>query len=395
MLLSIIIVNYNVKYFLEHCLLSVLKATQGIEAEILVVDNNSTDGSQAYFANKFTTVSFFWNPTNVGFAKANNQAIKVAMGSYILFLNPDTLVGQSCFTNCLSLLQERPNIGAVGVRMVNGSGQFLRESKRGVPTPINSLFKLTGLANAFTKIAFFTSYYAGHVAECDTGKVAVLAGAFMMLSRKALQATRGFDEQFFMYGEDIDLSYRITQAGLENYYLGSTTIIHFKGESTQKKTATYYQHFYGAMQLFVQKHYQRHKVKAAAMGLSIKLAKALKTTVGAGKQPSNHTKINKVAIVGTIEEIDLLHKFFTTIQTLTYPLQIQHKSYNAKAIVSFVTKHKSDAVVLCQGQIAIDDVILLLDLLPDTAIYFYQLSAGSIIGSTDKNTQGHIIPIEL
>lgn len=255
MQLSVIIVNYNVKYFLEQCLYSVQKACLGIEAEIIVTDNNSTDGSREYLEPKFQSVHFIWNSENTGFAKANNLALEKANGDLILFLNPDTIVSEDSIKKCLQFLTTHPNCGAVGIHMVDGSGNFLKESKRAFPSPLTSLFKLSGLAMLFPGSKIFARYHLGHLPENENHEVDVLAGAFMMVSKKVLNQTGNFDERFFMYGEDVDLSYRIQKAGYKNYYFAGSSIIHFKGESTKRGSLNYVRLFYKAMSLFVQKHY--------------------------------------------------------------------------------------------------------------------------------------------
>ena len=259
MQLSVIIVNYNVKYFLEQCLYSVLKASKHTNAEIIVVDNHSTDGSATYLPDKFPAVQFIWNKENVGFAKANNQALAVAKGSYILFLNPDTILPEDCFDQCISFFQQNPLAGALGIRMVDGSGQFLKESKRAFPSPLTSLFKLSGLTQLFPHSKILARYHLGHLPDNQNHEVDVLAGAFIMLPKNILQKVGSFDESFFMYGEDVDLSYRIQQAGYKNYYFADSTIIHFKGESTKKGSLNYVRLFYQAMSLFVKKHYSGGK----------------------------------------------------------------------------------------------------------------------------------------
>jgi O-antigen biosynthesis protein len=253
--LSVIIVNYNVKYFLEQCLCSVIKARKNIEAEIIVVDNNSTDGSREFLQPQFPTVNFTWNAVNVGFAKANNQALAQAKGKYILFLNPDTIVPEDCFENCIGLFESHPQAGALGIRMVDGTGKFLKESKRAFPSPLTSLYKLSGLTKLFPHSKTFAKYHLGHLSEKENHEVDVLAGAYMMMPKKLLDTTGSFDEMFFMYGEDVDLSYRIQKAGYKNYYFAESTIIHFKGESTKKGSLNYVRMFYSAMSLFVKKHY--------------------------------------------------------------------------------------------------------------------------------------------
>ena len=255
MLLSVIIVNFNVKYFLEQCLCSVTKAMRNIEGEIIVIDNNSTDGSRDFFLNKFSEVNFIWNHENEGFAKANNKALKTAAGDYILFLNPDTIVPEDCFEKCISFIQSKNNSIAIGLKMFDGSGKFLKESKRAFPSPITSLYKLSGLSKFFPKSKIFSHYHLGHLDKNETHEVDVLAGAFMMMPKIITKSVGSFDETFFMYGEDIDLSYRIQKAGYKNFYFAESSIIHFKGESTKKGSLNYVKMFYKAMSLFVQKHY--------------------------------------------------------------------------------------------------------------------------------------------
>ena len=255
MQLSVIIVNYNVKHFLEQCLCSVRKAVAGMEAEVLVIDNNSSDNSIEYLTPKFPLVQFIANKENTGFAKACNQGLKRAMGKYILFLNPDTIVPEDCFQKCISFFESQPDAGAMGVKMIDGSGKFLKESKRAFPSPMTSLYKLFGLSKLFPRSKTFSKYHLGHLAENETHEVDVLAGAFMMVKKEVLDKIGGFDETFFMYGEDVDLSYRIQKKGHKNYYFTGTSIIHFKGESTRKSSMNYVKMFYNAMSIFVRKHY--------------------------------------------------------------------------------------------------------------------------------------------
>ncbi|HRE37861.1 MAG TPA: glycosyltransferase [Chitinophagaceae bacterium] len=255
MQLSVIIVNYNVRYFLEQCLYSVQKACRGLKAEVIVVDNNSGDNSVEFLSSGFPSVQFLINNENLGFARACNQGWQRAKGEYILFLNPDTIVPEDGFEKCLSFFQTNPDAGALGVKMLDGSGKFLKESKRAFPSPLTSLYKLCGLAKLFPRSRTFARYHLGHLDENKNNEVDVLAGAFMMIRREVLEKVGSFDETFFMYGEDIDLSYRIQQAGYKNYYFAGTSIIHFKGESTRKGSMNYVRMFYRAMSVFVKKHY--------------------------------------------------------------------------------------------------------------------------------------------
>lgn len=255
MQLSVVIVNYNVKHFLEQCLCSVQKAMRGISGEVMVIDNHSADNSVAYLKPVFPDVQFVVNPENFGFAKACNQGFRLSTGDYILFLNPDTLVPEDGFKKCIAFLEEHPDAGALGVKMLDGSGDFLKESKRAFPSPLTSLYKLFGLSRLFPRSRVFSRYHLGYLDENKNHEVDVLAGAFIMTRRSVLEKVGGFDEKFFMYGEDVDLSYRIQKAGYRNYYFAESTIIHFKGESTRKGSLNYVRMFYNAMSLFVGKHY--------------------------------------------------------------------------------------------------------------------------------------------
>lgn len=255
MTLSVIIVNYNVKYFLEQCLHSVTKAVERTEAEVIVVDNHSTDGSLAYLAPKFPSVTFVESGANLGFGKACNLGLRRSSGEYVLFLNPDTLVAEDGFAECIAFFQQHPRCGAVGVKMIDGSGQFLKESKRAFPAPLTSLYKLSGLARLFPRSKTFSRYHLGHLSKEESHEVDVLAGAFLMTKREVLRNAGAFDEAFFMYGEDVDLSYRIQKGGYQNWYFAGTSVIHFKGESTKRGSLNYVRMFYQAMMTFVNKHY--------------------------------------------------------------------------------------------------------------------------------------------
>jgi GT2 family glycosyltransferase len=256
MVLSVIIVNYRVRYFLELCLHSVQKALLGIEAEIIVVDNHSCDGSPEQLKPLFPAVTFLANEENIGFGRANNQALRRAKGDYILFLNPDTLVPENFAHHCLSFLEKTPGIGGLGVRMVDGSGRFLKESRRGFPSPWVAFCRLAGLSALFPKSRLFSTYYLGYLPAGTTHPAPVLSGACLWVSRSIVSELGGFDERFFMYAEDIDLSFRIEKAGYLNYYLADATIIHFKGESTLRDMR-YVRYFYKAMSQFRRKHFRK------------------------------------------------------------------------------------------------------------------------------------------
>ena len=259
MILSVVIVSYNVRFFLEQCLSSLKKAVDGSsslrgQTEIFIVDNESADGSFGFLAPLYPEFHFIQNKENTGFAKANNQALLLCTGEYVLFLNPDTILAEDSLDKCLSFFQSAPDAGALGPRIIDGSGNYLKESKRGFPSPGASFFKMTGLTSLFPRSRTFSAYYMGHLHEGNPQSVDILSGAFMMIKKNVLDKTGGFDERFFMYAEDIDLSFRISQSGHLNYYFPGTTIIHFKGEST-KKDFRYVKMFYSAMELFLKKHF--------------------------------------------------------------------------------------------------------------------------------------------
>ncbi|MDL2308822.1 glycosyltransferase family 2 protein [Bacteroidales bacterium OttesenSCG-928-B11] len=261
MKLSVIIVNYNVKYFIEQCLISVYQALQNIESEVFVVDNNSTDGSLELLKTRFPQINLIENKENVGFSKANNQALAVAQGEYALLLNPDTLVEEDTFVKCLDFMDKTADAGALGVKMVNGKGEFLPESKRGLPLPNVAFYKIFGFSKLFPKSKKFSSYHLTHLSPDETNAVDVLSGAFMLMRKSLLDQIGYLDEDYFMYGEDIDLSYRITKAGYKNYYFPETEIIHYKGESTKKGSINYVFVFYRAMQIFAKKHFSVKNAK--------------------------------------------------------------------------------------------------------------------------------------
>lgn len=223
--------------------------------QVIVVDNASSDHTIQHVQAKFPDVAFIQNSENVGFARANNQALKIAKGEFILFLNPDTIVPEDCFINAIDFFKDHSNAGAIGVKMLDGKGRFLPESKRGFPTAWRSFSRLTGFSRLFPTSRLFAGYNLGHLDPDHIHEVEVLAGAFMLVKKEVLSKTGGFDEQFFMYAEDIDLSKRIREAGYANYYLGNQSIIHFKGESTQKDHK-YVNMFYKAMTQYVDKHYK-------------------------------------------------------------------------------------------------------------------------------------------
>lgn len=253
--LSVVIVNYNVEHFLDQCLDSVQRASKNCSLEVLIVDNKSVDGSLAMLAEKYPDYPVIANQENVGFSCANNQAMRIAQGEYVLLLNPDTVVAEDTFTKVIDFMDEHPNAGGLGVHMIDGKGNFLPESKRGLPKPMVAFYKIFGLSKLFPNSKRFGQYHLGHIGEDEISKIDVLSGAFMLMRKSALDKVGLLDEDYFMYGEDIDLSYRIQKGGFDNYYFPETSIIHYKGESTKKSSVNYVFVFYKAMVIFARKHF--------------------------------------------------------------------------------------------------------------------------------------------
>lgn len=277
MKLSIVIVNYNVQHFLEQCLHSVYQALNNIEAEVWVVDNNSVDGSVEMVQEKFPQVKLVASKDNLGFSKGNNLAIKKSTGEYVLLLNPDTLVEEDTFEKVVAFMDENPKAGGLGVKMVDGKGKFLPESKRSLPTPTVAFYKIFGLSSIFPKSKRFGRYHCGHLSKEENHEIEILSGAFMLMRKEALDKVGLLDEDFFMYGEDIDLSYRLIKGGYKNYYFADTRIIHYKGESTKKSSVNYVFVFYNAMIIFAKKHFSQKN--ASTFSVLIKLAIYLRAGV--------------------------------------------------------------------------------------------------------------------
>ncbi len=398
--LSVIIVNYNVKYFLEQCLLSVIKAAKGLTMEIFVIDNASTDGSREWLEEQFPDVNFTWNKHNPGFAKANNQALEQASGEYILFLNPDTILPEDCFQQCIQYFNYHPEAGALGVCMLDGSGKFLKESKRGFPTPMAAFYKLTGLSVLFPRSPVFSRYHMGHLDPAHNHETDVLAGAFMMVRKKVLDITGGFDESFFMYGEDIDLSYRIQQAGYKNIYLAGCPILHFKGESTRKGTLNYVRLFYGAMAIFARKHYGG--MSAGFFSFCIHLAiwiRAFFSAIGhfirfllkSIRQifPVKITDHTAPIVVGNIEEYPRIKEILRQSGRMkSDPLFISMSADQngstgqAKDLPALVKKFSGKEIIFCENGLSFKDIIQHCRTVPpDTQIRISAYKSRSIVGS--------------
>lgn len=270
---SVLIVNYNVRFFLEQCLASVLRAASGKQVEVLVADNQSSDQSRSWLEPRFPQVQFFWLTENLGFGRANNFLLDRATGHFIVFLNPDTLLPEDFFEKIEEVYITQPDTGALGMYMLDGNGYFLPESKRGFPDVWASFCKMCGLSSLFPRSAFWARYYQGHLDADLNHDIPVLSGACLIAETSVLKTCNGFDPAFFMYAEDIDLSYRIQQTGRTNRYYAACPIVHFKGESAQKDRAAHNRHFYGTMVQFIQKHYpgSRHFVSRMMLSSAVHL----------------------------------------------------------------------------------------------------------------------------
>lgn len=389
LVLSVIIVNYNVKYFLEQCLCSVQKAITSIDAEIIVIDNHSSDGSLEYLPPLFPSVIFLVNNKNIGFSKANNIALRHAKGDFILFLNPDTIVNENCFTHCISFLNTAANKGAAGIRMIDGSGKFLPESKRSFPSPISSFYKLIGLASIFPGSKYFNHYALGNLDNNKTHEIDVLAGAFMIIKKEVMGKINGFDENFFMYGEDIDLSYRIKHAGYKIFYLGETTIIHFKGESAKKQNINYVRMFYTAMNIFVSKHYSR--VTSFFFSLFIWLAIAIRTftTLFSRIFLKMHFLNNKAEnsftqslIIGSSEEQNEINNLLNKVgfQKIILPA--------VDSLKNITQCPSAKKLFFCVGDLSYSEIIHFIQSAPNYRFRFHAKGSKSIVGSDSKKGSG-------
>ncbi len=397
--LSVIIVNYNVKFFLEQCLFSVVKAASAIKSEIIVVDNNSSDGSRDYLIEKFPSVTFLWQNENAGFGRAGNIGLKEASGETILFLNPDTIVAEDCFLKCISFIRSKKDCGALGVRMLDGAGLFLRESKRGLPTPSASFFRLSGITYLFPDSKYYSAYYAGHLKEHAVNCIDVVAGAFFMVPKKVLEITGGFDEDFFMYGEDVDLSYRITKAGFKNYYYPQTTIIHFKGESTLK-SLQYIQRFYKAMHLFLRKHHAsvwKRAVMNVAISLGKTIAKARLISTSGSEKRTDHP--SAAAIISTQDEFsNLVH----LVKHANPPIVIQGRvavdldeQQNAIGVIDDLPVLEDKGIhhfILSEGSLSFKEIIMNVDRFAGKCGFMFHAKGSlSIVGSDDRDSRGFVI----
>ena len=348
MQLSVIILNYNVRYFLELCLKSVQKAISTIDAEIIVVDNNSEDNSCNMVRKFFPNVILIKNKENFGFSKGNNIGVAKAKGEYVCILNPDTVVAEDVFLKLLEFSNSKEKIGIVGCKLINGVGEFLPESKRNIPVIKTAFRKLLGNSKG---------YYANHLNENETGEIDILVGAFMFMKRLRYIEIKGFDEDYFMYGEDIDLSYKIIKAGYKNYYFGKSSVIHFKGESTLRNWF-YAQRFYGAMQVFYKKHFKKNMLFNFFVWLGIKIIYLLrKTPTHSTKKINNYVFISnqmnktlnsvlpkEVILKSNLNHVNHKTEVIFDANTLSYKTiinKIEHSNKNKKLTYKILPNQSS------------------------------------------------------
>ena len=378
MQLSVIILNYNVRHFLELCVLSVQNAIQNIDAEIIVIDNHSQDDSCRMMKERFPNVKLIENSENLGFPKGNNIGVSQAQGEYICILNPDTVVAEDTFTKVLAFAKKQKDLGIVGVKLINGTGNFLPESKRGIPTPFVAFTKITGLYKIFPKL--FGEYYAQHLSEDETGKVAILVGAFMVMKRELYNEIGGFDENCFMYSDDIDLSFMALQKGKSNYYFHETSVIHYKGESTVKD-GTYMKRFREAMNFFYKKHFSISFLFSVFMEMGIVFFSLVKMLQG---KPKPKLEPEKYILVSG-DEI-LREKLENKWQTLV-ELQDITKSF---------AKNRNTEIVFDQNHLDFKTIIQAFETNKNKNFTFKILPESSdfVIGSNSSFDRGQVINIQ-
>lgn len=377
MQLSIIILNYNVRYFLELCVLSVQNAIQNSDAEIIVIDNNSQDNSCEMMKKRFPNIKFIENKENSGFPKGNNIGVAAAKGEYICILNPDTVVAEDTFSKVLAFAKKQKELGIVGVKLIDGTGNFLPESKRGIPTPFVAFTKIMGLYKIFPKT--FGKYYAQHISENQTGKVDILVGAFMLMKRDLYLEIGGFDENCFMYSDDIDLSYMALKKGKTNYYFHETSVVHYKGESTVKDE-TYMKRFQEAMNFFYQKHFKVSLLFSVFMKVGIVFFSMIKKFQGKPKLKSRPEKYILVS-----EDEALREKFENKWRTLVERQRITK---------SFANNIKTE-IIFDQNQLDFKTIIQAFETNKNKNFTFKILPESSdfLIGSNSSFDRGEVIQI--
>jgi GT2 family glycosyltransferase len=385
MQLSVIILNYNVRFFLEQCIHSVQKATKNLKAEIIVVDNNSQDESCSMVKQRFPEVILIENKENLGFPKGNNVGVAAAKGDYVCILNPDTVVEEDTFIKILDFAQKQKNLGIIGARLIDGTGNFLPESKRGVPTPWVAFTKISGLYKKFPKVERFTRYYASHLNENQTGKVSVLVGAFMVMKRQVYLDLEGFDENCFMYSDDIDLSYKSLLAGLDNFYFADTTVIHYKGESTVKD-ALYVKRFQEAMEFFYQKHFK----KSALFSIFMKIGASIFVKNKAQVEVKVHKKIDHYLFLSNNPEFGKLieHRTIKNVKVFDSIENLRSATNNKKP-------NQQVEIVFDVQSFNYSDIFLIMRELSDKGFTFKMLSNNQkfIIGSDSSDGRGEVVDL--
>ncbi|WP_395044191.1 glycosyltransferase family 2 protein [Flavobacterium sp.] len=345
MQLSVIILNYNVRYFLEQCVLSVQKALEGIDGEIIVIDNNSSDDSCTMIKKFFPKVKLIENSSNLGFPKGNNSGVTQAKGEYICILNPDTVVAEDTFTKMLNTKNWQLNTGIIGCKLIDGTGNFLPESKRGIPTPWVAITKIFALYKLFPKVSLFNKYYAQHLTQNQSGKVDILVGAFMFMKRELYNEIGGFDENCFMYSDDIDLSYMALKKGKYNFYFHETTVIHYKGESTIRD-GTYLKRFQEAMQFFYKKHFD----KSIFFDVFMKIGALIFSLFKKNQTKEVKRKIDEYVIfsndslqLNSSKKVTILNDFSQFKNDLKSNIEIifDTKSFSYKEIIHFMNYNNS------------------------------------------------------
>jgi len=377
--LSVVIVSYNVQFFLEQCLLSIQQASKELQVEVIVVDNNSADDTCKNIQSKFPNITLIENKNNVGFSKANNEGVKLATGEYVLILNPDTVVAEDSFTKILSFAKEKQNLGVLGVKLIDGSGNFAPESKRGIPTPMVSFYKLFGISGKRTG-----KYYATHLSEDETGVVEVCSGAFMFLKRAVFNEVNGFNEAYFMYGEDIDLSMKLLNSGYQNYYYSNTQVIHYKGEST-KKNVKYLKYFHDAMKIFYNKHFKLNKVYDFFMKFGINFWYFLKLFKYNSSEKKTLNQFKNYLYLGDNEKI------ISFLESKNHTFN-QLQKYNIDSLKKFIKKNKIEIVLFDNETISNKEIISLFWQLKKEKVLFktHPKNTNFIIGSTSPNTRGEV-----
>lgn len=383
MQLSIIILNYNVRYFLEQCVLSVQEAITEIEAEIIVVDNHSSDDSVLMMQEKFPDVKLIQNAENFGFPKGNNIGFREAKGKYVCVLNPDTVVAEDTFTKTLAFAERQNNPGIIGCKLIDGTGQFLPESKRGIPTPWTAFTKIFGLYKIFPQRKLFNQYYAQHLNENATGKVDILVGAFMFLENKLYDDLKGFDENCFMYADDIDLSYRALQKGKNNYYFHGTTVLHYKGESTIKNEK-YMLRFQEAMNFFYKKHFKKSLFFSFFIQIGIWFFSLAKMFQGKSKE----YPLPECYILYS-ENANLSEKLASILEN-----KVSFLDFKKEKMVNswLILKGKKTEIILDNQYVSFKKCIKIIETLKDKNITFkiFPKKTDFIIGSNSRNSRGEI-----